>query len=182
MNKFWSFRDNGGKNFPGLAKRQKMSAGTVYEKKFLKNRKFHFFFQIWAIFSLLAKTFARFAKPAIWVCVEVIGEKHFFKYIWTFTLLWTLIQKTFSRKLFSRVVTTAIRASRGIFWLKVVFFKRSYICSSVLEFEQFFLFFDKKVRVAKKQPTNTEKKLEERVCRKIVFKSSSDFQQKSLNN
>ena len=36
---FWSFRDNGGKTFSGLAKQQKMSAGTLYEF-FFQKRKF----------------------------------------------------------------------------------------------------------------------------------------------
>ena len=52
-----------------------------FMKKVFKKQKISLFFQLWAFFSLLAKTFARFAKPAIWVCVEVIGEKHFFKCI-----------------------------------------------------------------------------------------------------
>ena len=46
LDNFWSFRDNGGTLltlFSGLAKQQKMSAGTVYEKFFSKERKFDFF-------------------------------------------------------------------------------------------------------------------------------------------
>ena len=108
------------KNFSGLAKQQKMSKGTASGKSFSKTEKFAFF-PILSVFLLLGKTFARFAKHAIWPCVEVMGEKHCFNYIYYFTLLSTLIQKTLSRKVFSWVVTTAIRAFRGTFWLKVIF-------------------------------------------------------------
>ena len=56
-----------------------------------------------AIFSNLsdcllpAKFFARVAKPAIYLSVEVFGEKHILKFIWSFTLLWIWIQKTLNR-------------------------------------------------------------------------------------
>ena len=68
-------------NFSRFGKTANYVQGNSLWKKFFKYRNFRFFFQFWAIFLLLAKTFARFAKPAIRVCVEVFGEKHFFKYI-----------------------------------------------------------------------------------------------------
>ena len=46
----------------------------------------------------------------------------------------------------------------------------------------FFCLLTKKVRVSKKQPTNTEKSWKKKFVEKLFFKSSSDFQQKSLNN
>ena len=48
--------------------------GNSLWKSFFQKRKFRYFFWFWAVFLLLAKTFARFAKPAIYVCVEVFGE------------------------------------------------------------------------------------------------------------
>ena len=168
MDKFWSFWDNGGKIFSGLAKRQKMSAGTVYEKNFLKNRKYHFFFQLWAIFSLLAKTFARFAKPAIWVCVEVIG-KNIFSNIYKLSHFFGLWSKKRLVGKFFHGLSQLQSAPPEAFLIKSNFSKKSYNCSSVLEFEHFFCLLTKKVRVSKKQPNNTEKKMEERICRKIVF-------------
>ena len=77
---FWSFRDNGGKIFQGW-QNSKRCPGEQPKEKFFIKRKFCFFFQFWAIFLLLAKNFARFAKIAIYVNVEIFGEKHFLKFI-----------------------------------------------------------------------------------------------------
>ena len=77
---FWSFRDNGGKHFQGWRSSKRCPGEQPKEKVFLKRESFDFL-RFWAIFLLLAKYFARFAKPAIWECHEVIGGNHFFKYI-----------------------------------------------------------------------------------------------------
>ena len=77
LDNFWSFRDNGGTPFSGLAKQQKMSPGTVYEKIFSKGKN-SLFFPIQRECLLPAKIFARVAKPAIYVSVEVFGKKHIF--------------------------------------------------------------------------------------------------------
>ena len=55
------------------------------------------------------------------------------------------------------------------FWLKVIFLRKVIIVHLFWSLSTFFVFWQKKVRMSKKQPTNTEKKLEERICGKIVF-------------
>ena len=102
-----------------------MSAGTVYEN-FFQKRKIRSFFPIVSECLLPAKNFARVAKTAICVSVEVFGEKTFFEiYIifHTFFGLWS-IKRLVGKKIFSRVVTTAIRASRDIFLEKVLLSKK----------------------------------------------------------
>ena len=177
---FWSFRDNGG-NFFRVGKTAKDIQGNSLWKIFLKTEKLAFF-SILNVFLLLAKTFARFAKPAIWICVEVMGEKLCFNYLYSFTLLWTLIHKTLSRKVFSRVVTTAIRASRDIFWSKVFFLGKVRFVHLFWSLSNFFVFRQKKLGSQRNnlliQKTNWRKEFVE----KSFFKTSSDFQQKSLNN
>ena len=96
---FVNFGTMAEKNFSGLSKQQKMSKGTAYGKSFLKTEKIAFFL-ILSVFLLQAKTFTRFAKAAVYVCLEVCGEEQFLKLIKKFTLLWILIQKTLSRKMF----------------------------------------------------------------------------------
>ena len=69
--------------------------------------------------------------------------------------LWS--KKRLVGKVFSRVVTTAIHASRGLFWLKVIFLRKVIFVHLFWSLSKFWLSFDKKVRVSEKQPTNTEK-------------------------
>ena len=75
--------------------------GEQFMEKFFSQEEISLFFPILSGFFLLqAKTFARFAKSAVYSCLEVFMEKHFLKFIKTFTLLWILIQRTLSRKNF----------------------------------------------------------------------------------
>ena len=68
-----------------------MSREPFLEKKHFQKRKLRYFLQFWAIFLILAKSFAGFAKPAIYVSVEVFGENIFEIYIifHTFFGLWS---------------------------------------------------------------------------------------------
>ena len=59
-----------------VGKTAKDVQGNSLWKKFFKNGK-NRFFPILSVFLLLAKTFARFAKPAIWLCVEIMGRNIF---------------------------------------------------------------------------------------------------------
>ena len=97
------------------------SPGEPFMGKPFSKQKKSLFFPILSDFLLLAKKFGRFAKPAIYVSVEVFVEKHFLKsfsiFFKFFTLLWSFIHWTLSRKISFRVVTTAIGDSRGTFWV-----------------------------------------------------------------
>ena len=69
------------------------------------------------------------------------------------------------------------------FLIKSNFSKKSYICSSVLEFEQFFLSFD--IKKSGCQTNNLliqKKEWRKEFVEKSFFKSSSNFQQKRLSN
>ena len=80
-------------------------------------------------------------------------------------------KKTLSWEIIFRVVTTAMRAYRGIFWGKKKCLKQSYFCSSVLKFEQFFCLLTKK-SWCQRNNLLLQKKKEENVCTKIVFYSN----------
>ena len=184
LDNFWSFRDNGGTLFSGLAKQQKISAGTVYEKNFWKEKN-SLFFPIQSECLLPAKIFAWVAKPAIYVSVEVFGEKHFLKFVKSLTLLRTVIQKTFSRKekFFPGCHNCNPRVQRHFLRKSIFFKKKCYLsfCFGVWAF--FLVYWQKIVRVSKKQPANTEKSwMKKNVEKFFFFKSFSDFEQKSLNN
>ena len=148
-----------------------MSAGTVYENFFPKEKN-SIFFPILCDCLLPAKFFARVPKTAIYVSVGVFGEKHFLKYIYNLSHFFrTLIQKTLSRKenFFPGCHNCNPHVQR-LFLRKSNFFRKKFclfICFGV--WATFFVYWQKKVRVSKKQPTNTEKKLEEKICGKFVF-------------
>ena len=81
---FWMvFEDFGtmAEIFFRVGKAAKDVRGNSLWKIFFQMRKIRYFFRFWAVFLLLAKKFARFAKIAIYVSVEVFGEKHFLKFI-----------------------------------------------------------------------------------------------------
>ena len=61
------------------------------KKKHFQKRRIRYFIQFWAIFLILAKSFTRFAKAAIYVSVEVSGEKilEVYKIFHTFFGLWS---------------------------------------------------------------------------------------------
>ena len=151
-----------------VGKTAKDVQGNSLWKKFFKNRKIRFF-SILSVFLLLAKSFARFAKPAIWLCVEVMREKHCFNYIYSFIILWTLIQKTLCRKVFSWVVTTAIRAFRGTFWLKVIFLGKVIFVHPFWSLSNFSCLLTEKKLGCQRNNLLIQKKMEERIRRKIVF-------------
>ena len=69
------------------------------------------------------------------------------------------------------------------FLIKSNFSKKSFICSSVLEFEQFFfVLWQKKSGCQRNNLLIQKKEWRKEFVDKSFFKSSSDFQQKSLNN
>ena len=110
------------KNFSGLAKRQKMFREELIEKRFQKRK--IIFFSTLSGFWLWVKKIDRRAEHANYVSLENFWGSFLRKPIKSFTPLWFLIPKIRSRKFYLYVVTTAIRASRGIFWIKVFFLRK----------------------------------------------------------
>ena len=169
------------KFFQGCQNSNRCPGEELFEKRFQK-RKNHFFFRFRAVFLIWVKKFAISAKPANYVSVENFWGKLFAK---TYKIFHTSLvfepEKPWSEFFFLCCHNCNPPVKRH-FLIKSNFSKKSYVCSSVLEFEQFFLSFDKKVRVSKKQPTNTEKKWRKEFVEKSFFKSSPDSQHKSLNS
>ena len=85
------------KSFFRVGKTAKDVRGNSLWKNFFQKKKFRYFFRFWAVFFTSSENFRHICKN---VCLEVFREKHFLKFIKTFTLLWILIQRTLSRKIF----------------------------------------------------------------------------------
>ena len=161
-----------------------MSAGTVYENFFSQEKNSLFFsdsepmFTSSEIFCQSCETRDLCIRGSFWG--KTVFESYIIFHI--FFRLWSK-KRLVGKKIFSQVVTTAIRTSRGFFWEKVIFFKKSFVCSSVLEFEQLFLSTDKKKSGYQRNNLLIQQKVGGKNLGKICFfKSFSDFQQKSLNN
>ena len=87
----------------------------------------------------------------------------------TFFGLWSK-KRLVGKKIFSQVVTTAIRTSRGIFWEKVIFFRKKFLFVHLFwSLSNFSCLLTKKVRVSRKQPTNTEKSWRKKFVEKLFF-------------
>ena len=91
------------------------------------------------------------------------------KPIKSFTPLWFLNQKNLGRNFFFYVVTTAIRPSRGIFWLKVIFLRKVMFVHLFWSLSNFFCLLTKKSGCQRNNLLIQKKKLEERFFKKIVF-------------
>ena len=153
---FRNFRENGEKHCSGLEKQQEKSRGTVYGKTVFKREKIAFF-PILSDFLLLAKKFGRFAKPAIYVSVEVFVEKHFLKSFSIFS--------NFSH--FFGVWSNRPLVGKFLFGL-------SQLQSAILEalfgyYWAFFMSFNQKIRVSKSWPTSTEKNWRKKFVEKLFF-------------
>ena len=150
-----------------------MSAGTVYENFFSKEKN-SIFFPILCDCLLPANFYDRVAKPEIYVSVGVFEKNNFWNiYIYiiihTFFGLWSKKRLVGKKFFFPGCHNCNPRVQRH-FLRKSSFFKKSFVCSSVLVFEQLFLSTDKKiVRVSKKQPTNTEKSWRKKFVEKMFF-------------
>ena len=159
-----------------------MSAGTVYENFFSKEKNSLFFsdsepmFTSSEIFCQRCETRKLCIRGSFW------GKTIFEIYIVFHTLfgLWSK-KRLVGKRFFSRVVTTAIRASRDFFWEKVLFFKKSFVCSSVLEFEQFCLYTDKKQSGCQRNNLLIQKKVgRKKWWKNCFFKTFLDFEQKKI--
>ena len=100
----------------------------------------------------------------------------------TFFGLWSK-KRLVGKKIFSQVVTTAIRTSRGIFWEKVIFLKKKFclfICFGV--WATFLVCWQKKSGCQRNNLLIQKKVGGKNLWKNCFFKSFSDLEQKSLNN
>ena len=97
-----------------------------FMKTFFQKRKIRSFFRFCAIVYFQQNFLPEFRKPQSMYPWEFLGKNTFWNiYIifHTFFGLWSK-KRLVGKKFFSRDVTTAIRASKDIFWEKVVFLKK----------------------------------------------------------
>ena len=168
---FRSFRDNGGKKFGG--KKRNRYPREQFMEKFFSKEKISLLFLILSGFFTSSENFRQICKTRNLRVRGSFWGINFLRYIYIYKLLhfsgfWS--KESLDRKFFFRVVTTAIRASRGFFLRKSkIFLRKVTFVHLFWSLSTFFVFWQKKVRMSKEQPANTEKKLEERICRKIVY-------------
>ena len=134
----------------------------------------------------LAEKFARVVKTVTYVAFEDLEEK---KRVWNFAhwfkILWNLRQKnkSFTRKISFRVVTSAIRASTGKFCGKSIFYQTNYV--SCLKFGSAAIFFVpwqiSYLGEPKQQCTCLEETFGGTLLSKTVFFNCSDFEQRNLD-
>ena len=161
---FWSFRDNGGKIFQTWQNSNRCPR-EQFMKNFFQKRKIRSFFRFWA--NVYFQRNPQSVYP--W---KFLGKTIFEIYIifHIFFGLWSK-KRLVGKRIFCLVVTTAIRASRDIFW-EEDFYKKKIVCSSVLDFEQFFLYTDKKQSGCQRNNLLIQKK----VGRKKWWKNCFFFQ------
>ena len=147
-----------------------MSAGTVYEIFFLK-RKIRYFFRFWANVYFQRKVSPELRNTRSMYPWKFLGKSSFW-IIYNLSLFFqTLIQKTLSRKenFFPGCHNCNPHVQR-LFLRKSNFFKKKFclfICFGV--WATFFVYWQKKVRVSKKQPTNTEKSWRKKFVENLFF-------------
>ena len=142
---FLKFSAQWRKNFFRVGKTAIDVSGNILWIFFFKREKFAIFFRFWATVYFQRKILPELRSPQSMSPWKFSGKNIFWNVynLSHFSGLWSK-KRLVGKKIFSRFVTTAIRASRYIIWEKVIFLKKSVICPSVLEFEQFFLSIDKK--------------------------------------
>ena len=168
---FLKFSGQWRKNFFQVWQNSNSCPREQFMKFFFQKRIIRYFFRFWANVYFQRKIRQSCETRNLCIRGSFWGNTIFELYIifHTFFGLWSK-KRLVGKNIFSQVVTTAIRASRGIFSEKVLFLNKSFVCSSVLVFEQLFLSIDEKiVRVSKKQPTNTEKSWRKKFVEKLFF-------------
>ena len=142
--------------------------GNIFWKLFFKRETFAVFFRFWAISLLLAKNFARFAKPATKVSVEVFGENH----IWNLYVLPHFFEVWSKKCLVGNFFAVCLNCNpnvQGHFLRKNIFlFKNVKFAQLLRRLSNFACLLTKKSGY---QGNNLliRKKMEGKVCRKIVF-------------
>ena len=97
-----------------------------FMKFFFQKRKIRYFFRFWANVYFQRKLSPELRNPQSMFPWKFLGKTIFEKYIisHTFFGLWSK-KRLVGKKIFSQVVTTAIRTFRGIFREKLIFFKKN---------------------------------------------------------
>ena len=127
MRSSWQFREFSGR----FAKTAIIVQKTNWGKNLYQKRKTLYFSRFWvsSLFLLIPQKFARVFKTATFLALEEYEEKQFSKLCTMFKPSSDSEPKsiTFSRKVSFGIVTTAIRASRGLFCGKS-FFPENFFC------------------------------------------------------
>ena len=173
---FWSFRDNGGKIFQGW-QNKKRCPGEQPKEKFFEKRIFRFFSNSEQFSYLWRKTLPDLRNSQSTYTWKFLGKNIFWN-LFNLPHLFGLWSKKRSVGKFIHELSQLQSARPEAFFdLKNFFSKKSYICSSVLEFEQFFLSFDKKKSGCQRNNLPIQKfNWRKEFVEKSFFKSSSDFQ------
>ena len=155
--------------------------GNSPKKKFFKKRKFRFF-PILSAFLTSGEKLCQICENRDLRKRGSFWGQTFFEIQLTFhTSLDFDLKNAQSESFFTSCHNRNPRVQRH-FLIKSSFSKKSYICSSVLEFEQFFLSFDiKKSGCQRNNLLIQKEEWRKEFVEKSFFKSSSDFQQESLN-
>ena len=132
------------KSFSGLAKQQKMSGGTVYGKYFFRWEKFAIFSDSERFSYFWRKNLPDLRKSQSTYPWKFLGKNIFWNLYNLPHLFGIWSKKRLVGNFFSRVDTTAIRASRGIFWSKVIFLRKVKFVHLFWSLSNFLLSFDKK--------------------------------------
>ena len=137
-------------------------------KTFFQKRDIRWFFRFWAISLLLAKNFARFAKPATKVSVEVFGENH----IWNLYVLPHFFEVWSKKCLVGNFFAVCLNCNPRV---QRHFLSKSNFLLKIVEFGQLFRSLSNFACLLTKksgyQGNNLliRKKMVGKVCRKIVF-------------
>ena len=182
---FWSFRDNGGKVFQTWQNSNRCPR-EQFMKNFFQKRKIRSFFRFCAIVYFQRNFLPELRNPQSMYPWEFSRKTIFEIYIYiifhTFFGLWSK-KRLVGKKIFFPGMSQLQSARPETFSEKKIFSKKSFVCSSVLEFEQFFLYTDKKQSGCQRNNLLIQKTVGgKNLWKKCFFKSFSDFQQKSLNN
>ena len=159
---FWSFRDKGGKIFQTWQNSNRCPR-EQFMKNFFQKRKIRSFFRFWA--NVYFQRNPQSVYP--W---KFLGKTIFEIYIifHIFFGLWSK-KRLVGKRIFSLVVTTAIRASRDIFWEEDFYKKKDCLFIRFGFWAIFLVYWQKTVRVSEKQPTNTEKSWTKKMVEKLFF-------------
>ena len=172
------------KNFSRVGKTAIDVRGNILWKSFSKEKNSLFFSDCERMFTSSEKFRQSCETRNLCIRGSFWGKTIFEKYIifHTFFGLWS--QKKLSRKekFFPGCHNFNPLVQRH-FLRKSTFFKKSFICSSVLEFEQFFLSIDKKYSGCQRNNLLIQKKVgRKKLWKNCIFKWFLDFEQKNLNN
>ena len=158
-----------------------MSAGTFYENFFSKERH-SLFFPILSDFFTSSENFRKICETRNLGTVEVFGEKH----ICNLYVLPHFFEVWSKKRLVGKFVPVCLncnpRVQRHFLRKSNFLLKNVKIAQLFRNLRNFACLLTKKVRVSRKQPTNTEKNGGKSLWKNRFFKSFPDSEQKILNS